>query len=344
MAAISEHSFYNALALRYRANYGALKKLRQRFSSWGKAYAATRDRETPDPEEAFAELEKFGIQCILREDKIFPAQLLEISWPPFALYVRGQLPKKWTPALAMVGTRKATPVGLRFAEQLAGDLARRGVIIISGLALGVDAASQHGAIAGGGITVAVLASGLDRITPQTNSRLGEQILQKGGAIISEYPIGTESVPRLFLERNRIVSGLSQAALIIEAPKRSGTLSTARFAIEQNRDVLVVPGGINNPNYEGSNELLKQGAQLVTGISDVLQTLGLDEQPEKATMRFPFLDDPQQKIMAYLTELGEPVHTDALSDALKISGQQISESLAMLTIMSIVKEEGGRYYI
>ncbi len=322
-----------------------MQRLWDEHGNWQTAYTQTTDRKRIDAQKAADELKKHDIRVVLRNDDDFPELLREIPWPPFAIYVRGKLPAFKRPAVAVVGTRKATPVGLQTAQRFAADLARKGVPIVSGLALGMDAAAHEGALEAHGTAVAVLASSVDNITPRTNAQLGERILKNGGAIISEYPLGTESIPRLFLERNRIVSGLSKAVLVIEAPKRSGTLATARFAIEQNRELLVVPGGISNPNYEGSNDLIKQGAQLVTSSEDVLHVLGIEEDKNAATeQQLPFLDETQQKIVAYLTEIGEPMHTDALCEKVALSAAVLSEALAMLTIANIVKESGGRYYI
>lgn len=341
---MTEHAAYNVLALRHNGSYTGLQKLFDEFGSWAAAYEKSADRQTPEPMAAWRELERQRIRLILRQDPDFPALLKEIPWQPFALYVRGSLPKPQQLCVAIVGTRKATPAGLQIAHTIATDLARRGVAIISGLAFGVDVASHQGALQVGGTAIGVLASGVERITPRSNESLGRLVLEKGGAIISEYPIGTQSVPRLFLERNRIVSGLSRAVIVIEAPKRSGTLATARFAIEQNRELLVVPGAINNPNYEGSNELIKQGAQLITGSKDVLEALGIDEEKIKKPAELPFLDPTQKKIMLCLTERGEPVHTDALCAATGLSVELINEALAMLSITGLVKEDGGRYYV
>ncbi len=341
----AEQKSYNALALTYRVSYKTLQNLWDQHGSWQAALAASHSKKVPDAEKAAAELDRLGIRIILQNDDDFPELLREIPWPPLALYVRGTLPTFEKPAVAIVGTRKATPIGLTTAEQFARELAGRGLPIISGLALGMDAAAHRGTLEARGVAVAVLASSVGYITPRTNAQLGEQILKNGGAIISEYPLGTESIPRLFLERNRIVSGLSKGVLVIEAPKRSGTLATARFAIEQNRDLFVVPGAITNPNYEGSHDLIKQGAQLVTTSADILATLGLETGDESlATQQLPFLDPLQQKIVVCLTENGEPMHTDALCEKISLDASEINEALALLTIANIVKESGGRYYI
>lgn len=338
-----ERLSYNALAIHFRGSYQELAKLIAAHSSWAEAYNSLRTKIKIDRETAGHELNERGIRIVLSADEEFPALLREIPFAPHALYVRGTLPKQETLCAAMVGTRKAGATGIQTAKTIAQQVAMRGVTIVSGLAFGIDAASHEGALEAGGNCVAVLASGVETITPRSNTKLGEKILKQGGAIISEYPVGTESFPHLFLERNRIVSGLSKAVIVIEAPRRSGTLCTARFAVEQNRELLVVPGSVTNPNFEGSHDLLKQGAQLITSGDDVLAALGIDTK-EKTPATLPFLDDRQKKIVDYLTRAGEPVHTDALCEALGFSAAEMGESLAMLSILGVIQESNGKYYV
>jgi DNA processing protein len=341
----TEQAYYNATAIKFRSNYKAILKIRETCNSWQEVYETFNRDGGKLAEEEVKKLEKNQIRLILSEDQDFPKNLREIPWSPFGIYVRGTLPSNWEKAVAMVGTRKATPTGLGFAQKIATELSRQGVIIVSGLALGIDASSHKGALDGKGITVAILASGLDSITPRTNEQLGESIIRNGGAIISEYPIGTESMPHLFLERNRIVSGLSKAIIVTEAPKRSGTLATARFAIDQNREVFVVPGSVTNSNYEGSHELIKQGATLITSSEDVLNALGIAKNSEESTANITKdFDEIQKQIFEYLTKQTSPVHTDQLCVALELSPKEISESLAMLSILGVIKEVGGKYYI
>lgn len=334
---------YNALTLAARGNYRELQKIRATHGSWSDAYQALKGTMRIDRARSAQELSERNIRIILKEDDDFPPLLREIPFPPHALYVRGTLPKPEALCVAIVGTRKASATGTATAQTFASELATQGVTIVSGLAFGIDAASHRGTLDVDGKAIAVLASGVETITPRSNTRLGEEILKHGGAIISEYPLGTESLPHLFLERNRIVSGLSKAVIVIEAPRRSGTLCTARFAIEQNRELLVVPGSITNPNFEGSHDLLKQGAQLITCSSDVLEVLGIGgKKQEVATL--PFLDERQKKIFDYLTQAGQPVHTDALCEHLALSAAEAGEALAMLSILGVVKETAGKYYV
>lgn len=215
------------------------------------------------------------VKKITLDDSSYPEVLRNIPSPPKELYYLGAEPSEWLkrPRVAIVGSRGITPYGKVVTARLAGDLASRGITIVSGLALGVDACAHDAAVKAGGMHLAVLANGLDQIYPASNTQLARQILENGGAIISEYPEGMPSLKQNFVARNRIVAGLSNALLITEAVEKSGTLHTARFAMEQGRDVLVVPGNITSPNSVGCNNLIKSGAQPVTSVDDILFALG-----------------------------------------------------------------------
>ncbi len=171
-----------------------------------------------------------------------------------------------------MGTRKATSQGRFIAKEIAKKLSEMGMVIVSGLAMGIDTAAHEGALAGAGRTIAVLACGLDNIYPRQNENLAKKIIGTGGAVISEYPVGTEAFKNQFLERNRIVSGLCIATIVVEAPRESGALVTARLAAEQGREVFVFPGPTNHPNYHGSHKLIRDGARLVSSIDDILEDL------------------------------------------------------------------------
>ncbi len=213
-----------------------------------------------------------GVTVLSLEDSCYPARLKEIYDPPLVLYVRGDPEVLTRPGIAMVGTRHPTPYGSGMAERLACDLAAQGLVIISGMARGVDTASHRGAISAKGKTVAVFGTGVDVIYPKENSRLSEQILALGGALISEFAMGTSAFPQNFPIRNRILSGMSVGVLVVEAAEYSGTRITARCALEQNRDVFAVPGNVTNKNSWGPNTLIKQGAKLVATWEDVWEDL------------------------------------------------------------------------
>lgn len=215
---------------------------------------------------------KMDIKVIKLTDKEYPRLLNETTSPPKVIFVRGKIFDLEKPTIAIVGTRKATSEGLRLAKQVAKTLAEKGFLIVSGLAMGIDTAAHEGALLAGGETIAVLGCGVDSIYPAQNENLGQKILASGGAIISEYPEGTPALPHRFLERNRIVAGLSLATIVIEAPAKSGALVTARFAAECGREVFVFPGFAGHPQYKGSHALIRDGARLVNSTEDVLEDL------------------------------------------------------------------------
>lgn len=219
--------------------------------------------------EEMARAAELGVTVVSMDDPSYPPRLREIYDPPLVLYVRGNLEVLTRPGIAMVGTRHPTPYGTGMAERLGCDLAAQGLVILSGMAPGVDTASHRGAISAKGKTLAVFGTGVDLIYPKENSRLSEQILALGGALISEFPLGTFAAPQNFPIRNRIISGMSLGALVVEAAEYSGTRITARCALEQNREVFAVPGNVTNKNSWGPNTLIKQGAKLVATWEDVL---------------------------------------------------------------------------
>ena len=212
------------------------------------------------------------IRLVGLDDPAYPPRLRQIYDPPLVLYVRGNVAALSLPGIAVVGTRHPTPYGTGMAERLACDLATRGLVIFSGLARGVDTAAHRGAVAGKGKTVAMFGTGVDVLYPKENSRLSEQILASGGALVSEFPLGAFAAPQNFPIRNRIISGISYGVLVVEAAEYSGTRITARCALEQNRDVYAVPGNVTNKNSWGPNTLIKQGAKLVATWEDVWEEL------------------------------------------------------------------------
>lgn len=213
-----------------------------------------------------------GGSILTPADEAYPSRLREIYDPPSALWIRGDERLLARPGIAVVGTRHPSPYGAGMAELLSRDLAHRHLVILSGMARGVDTAAHKGALDAGGKTVAVWGTGIDVIYPKENKKLAENIVAGGGAIISEYPLGTFPAPQNFPIRNRILSGMSVGVLVIEAAEHSGTRITARLAMEQNRDVYAVPGNVTNKNAWGPNTLIKQGAKLTATWEDVWEEL------------------------------------------------------------------------
>jgi DNA processing protein len=299
-----------------------------------------------------------GAKIIALEDTAYPARLKEIYDPPVVLFVRGSVEVLSSPGIAMVGTRHPTPYGLGMSERLSKDLAARGLVIISGMARGVDTASHRGAIEAGGKTVAVFGTGIDVIYPKENGRLSEQILSLGGALISEFPIGTFAAPQNFPIRNRIISGMSTGVLVVEAAEYSGTRITARCALEQNRDVYAVPGNVTNKSSWGPNTLIKQGAKLVATWEDVWEELPTDIQealnsardessPSETASLFP--DDaptPHEKKILRLLKSDESTHIDELVERLEeeLSSSEIFSALFELELNGKVRQLPGKNFV
>lgn len=216
--------------------------------------------------------EKMHVRIVTEIDADYPALLREIASPPLALYVVGDMAALSKAGVALVGTRKATPYGHMTAERLAGDLARRGWAVFSGLARGIDAAAHRGALMNGGTTVGVLGGALDRFFPEDNRELARRMVEKGGAVVSEFPFGRSPDMQTFPQRNRIVAGISRGVVAVECPIHSGTLITCSRAVEQGRAVMAVPGRIDSRASSGCLHLIREGARLVTSVDDILEEL------------------------------------------------------------------------
>jgi len=274
-----------------------------------------------------------------------PLPLREIPNPPSQLFVLGNQECLNTSDLkvAIVGTRRATSAGLAIARRLAQDLARAGVVVVSGLALGIDQAAHRGCLDGGGRTIAVLANGLDKIYPHQHRSLAEDIIKTGGAIISEYKIGTPSFPSQFLERNRIVSGLCRGVIVVEAPFGSGALNTAAHTLKQNREIFVVPGAVTSQNYAGSHKLIRQGATLVTCAKDIFDCFNISSAKTIQTA-LPMLGQEQKKIFKTLQSAAQPLTADKLVELTKINAPILNQNLTTLLIEGFVKESNGKYFV
>jgi DNA processing protein len=272
----------------------------------------------------------------------YPSPLKDIATPPKQLFYVGTAPAEWLnrPRVAIVGSRGVSSYGQQVTAQLAGELAERGVVIISGLALGVDGIAHQAALEAGGTTVAVMANGLDKIYPATHAQLARHILERGGTILSEYEPGTPGFKQNFVARNRIVAGLADALLITEATEKSGTLHTARFALEQGRDVLAVPGNITSPNSVGTNNLIKSGATPVTHIEDVLFALGANHLPIEPVRRRGENAD-EQTVIDLLYEGASDGHELLVRAGL--APDQFNQTLTMLEISGKVRALGNNHW-
>lgn len=294
------------------------------------------------------------IQEIKQTASNFPYLLKQIPDCPEKIFYLGVLPQKSDICISIVGTRKATEQGKIFAQKLARELSELGIIIVSGLALGIDSSAHAGAIDAKGKTVAVLAGGLNKIYPSQNQNLSDSLLKLGGCLISQYPPTTPNYPNQFLERNRIISGLSLATIVIEAPLRSGSLATARDALDQGREVFVVPGPVNNPNYEGSHKLIRDGARLITSTKEIIEDLGLEtlliqsqtqnKDLDFLTVKFSITDQNQIIILKSILNSSNPAPIDKIIKQTKLDPQIANQSIAYLIIAGIINEVEAGYVI
>lgn len=306
------------------------------------AEAVVTARENVVPEKLYRTILQEGIQVIPFPDPRYPPLLQEIAYPPFLLYVRGHLDfRAHERYLAIVGTRHPTPYGMKAARLLARELARDGWIIVSGLAVGIDGEAQRAVVEEGYPTVAVLGSGLQRVYPKRHFLLSQEIVAKGGVLVSEYPPHTEPRPEHFPLRNRIIAGLSLGVLVVEAPRKSGALITVDYALEAGREVMAVPGPIFSPQSEGTNALIAQGAKLVQDPTDVLEAFGLFSSTKKETLKEDIPLGLKEKALFSLID-----HTGVLKEELLArtgwDEGEFFEVLLALELKGLVEElPGGR---
>lgn len=317
----------------------------------GKSYSSA--------EEEFMKARDVGAEIIPFEDERYPERLKEIYDPPLALYVRGDATLLSQPGLGVVGTRHPTPYGIGMAERLSNDLASRGLVIVSGMARGVDTHAHRGALNGKGKTVAIWGTGIDVPYPRENKRVAEAIVAEGGALVSEFPIGTFAAPQNFPIRNRIISGLSLGVLVVEAGEYSGTRITARCALEQGRDIFAVPGNVTNRNSWGPNTLIKQGAKLTATWEDVWEELPTDvklqleanwrvesSQPAEASLFTNSQLSPHEKRIYALLKPDEATQLDEIIEKLEqeVSSSEIFSALFELELAGKIKQLPGKNYV
>lgn len=290
-----------------------------------------------------ARADGLGIELLVYGSAEYPRLLAEIPDPPAVLYVAGQLPEVEIPAVALVGSRRASSHGLRFARRFARDLAEAGVAVVSGLAQGVDAAAHRGALEGGGSTIAVFGSGLDVVYPARHRDLAAEI-RDSGALVGEFPLGREARPHHFPQRNRVVSGLSLGVVVIEAAGRSGSLITAHHALEQGREVFAVPGLPGSYTARGSHQLLREGAHLVEHVLDVLQELPIPGERPRVRMgrnEGPQAPAFQQELWASLEDA--PLHIDEIARKASMGAAEAASGLMELVLSGHAEEWPGKRY-
>jgi DNA processing protein len=303
------------------------------------------ERSKIDPLNELDLVGKAGVKAYTWNDPEYPPRLKEIDDKPPVLFVRGELIPDDEWAVAIVGTRRASPYGRQAAEHFSTDLARQGITVVSGLARGVDGVAHRSALAIGGRTIGVVASGLDIIYPPEHAKLAVEVTQHG-ALVSEYPLGTKPRADYFPRRNRILSGISLGVLIVEGDEDSGSLITARAALDQNREVFAVPGSIYSPTHRGANKLIQKGeAKLVTRTEDILEELNLTmtTAPEQLELREVAPDDPTEaRLLKVLTN--QPSHIDDVQRASGMPIASVSSALALLELKGLVRQVGPMSFI
>lgn len=298
------------------------------------------------PEKEWEKLIKQKVSCVSSVCPGYPRLLKELHFPPPLLYYRGSLDSIDKPAVAIVGSRRCTFYGQEVAHRLAVELATAGVSVISGMALGIDTAAHRGTLESRGYTAAVLGCGVDQCYPPKNSDLMQMIIAEG-AVISEYPIGTEPLPFHFPQRNRVISGLSLGTVVVEATAKSGALITANFALEQNREVFAVPGNVGSPYSRGSHRLIKEGARLVESASDILEELRFqtvnEEQLTLATVGLlPELTAIEKKLLGLIPY--QPMHIDNIIQQSGVKASETSALLLSLELKKLIRQTPGKYFM
>ena len=360
---LGELKFLNAFNAIPGVGAATLREIKTRFGSFQKAWGANdhalqdaasdsqarsallERKRTIDPNREMQTIVREKIWTITDAEDSFPRLLRQIPYPPLILYGRGeksvlsQTKLGTNMTLAVVGTRRPTAYGLEATELLVGGLVEAGVVIASGLAMGIDAKAHAATLAHKGTTVAVLGSGADHysIFPPENRGLAQRIIDSGGALISEYAPGTPAVKEHFPMRNRIISGLSHGTLVVEAREKSGALITARLALEQNREVFVVPGSIFSPTSAGPNKLIQEGAKAVTTAADILEELGINYQAAARENAAQSLDENETVLLKLLAE---PLGMDAIKAKTGFPVPAIMASLSMLELKKLVRKLGG----
>lgn len=299
-------------------------------------------------EQDLAWLEQSGSHLLALDDLRYPPLLRQIPYPPPLLFVRGDSGCLRLPQLAIVGTRNPTPLGRETAHSFAAYLAGAGMVITSGLALGIDAAAHQGALSSGSRTIAVMGTSLDRVYPAKHRDLAHAIAEQG-ALVSEFPIGTSPAAGNFPQRNRLISGLALGVLVVEAAAQSGSLITARQAVEQGREVFAIPGSIHNPLAKGCHSLIRQGAKLVETAADILEELGSLAAAGAETSTFSVevspaanpLDDDYRQLLAAIGD--EPAGVDSLVERCGLTAEVVSSMLLILELEGYVAAVPGGLY-
>ncbi len=301
-------------------------------------------RKNISPDREMEKLLAEKICVITINDETYPKQLKEISSAPALVYVRGEF-KNDDACIAIVGSRKISPYGIQVAGHLACELAKNGITVVSGMALGTDAVAHKECLKLKKRTIAVLGGGIDNqsIYPVTNRMIADEIASSG-ALVSEYPIGTPPLKQHFPARNRIISGLSKGVLVIEAAESSGALITAKFALEQNREIFAIPGNIFSINSIGTNNLIKLGAKLVTKVDDILEEINFKYIKKNSAAKVIVPDNDEEALILKNLTADAPIHVDQLAKNAKMNISALTSLLTLMEIKGKVKNIGGMKYI
>lgn len=299
-----------------------------------------------EAEKQIEKCENFGVKIITFWDSRYPDSLKQIHHPPTVIYTKGHLRESSTDCLAIVGTRRCSTYGRLNSERFSDYFSKRGIIIVSGLARGIDTFAHNVAKANNGNTYAVVASGLDKISPHYSNKNAEEIIDLGGAIISIFPCSIAAKPPYFLQRNRIISGLSKATLVIESRFKGGALNTARFARDQDREVFALPGNISSEQSEGTNDLIKRGlAQLASSPENLYKELSFENSINftiNDVQEIVFNDNDEKEIY---DKIGfEPLHVDEISRITNMEIQQLLVTLLNLEFSGVIRQLPGKYYV
>ena len=288
------------------------------------------------------QLKTLSIDILYKGEKDYPEYLKNIYDAPYILYKRGNIQNNDMNAIAIVGARKASPYGKWVAYKFAGELAKRGITIISGMAYGIDTAAHRGALDSGGRTIAVMGCGLDTCYPKSNYQLMQNIIGSG-AILSEYPVGVQPIAGNFPARNRIISGLVKGVLVVEASENSGSLITTEFALEQGREVFAIPGNINCTLSQGSNRLIKEGAKLTTCVEDILEELNIFPEIKKSNKELPNLSGLEAQIYKYVEDK-QPVPLELALRDLNLSVNNMYSIITILQLKGLIEQLPGKILI
>ena len=303
------------------------------------------ERNDINPDTEWEKLNKYNIEILTLPDPNYPALLKEIPSAPYVLYVKGEYKNlNFQPMLAVVGSRKYSSYGKQVAQRFACDLARAGIVVVSGMALGIDAIAHQGALEGGGKTIAVMGNSLEdkMIAPRFNFNLSQEIA-RNGLLISDYPLGTPSIPTNFPARNRLMAGMTLGTLVIEAAEDSGSLITANLALEFNREVFAVPGSVFSPVSIGTNNLIRSGAKIAASVKDILEELRIEErQIQEQVKKIVPASIEEEKILKILTP--EPLHIDKIIKLSKLETSVASSILSLMEMKGMIKNIGGQNYI